>query len=173
MTTPEPMACPLPPDPGADAKVWVLRKLAEHIKDGCGSFRTMIYDYLDMDYSTAYLAGGMEVSNALSSEEDFAQDEAERAALKAELAALRCDLDASATEIMRLQGELAEARGAVADAKLLLRAALDIDRDTHFQGPCMGEFIFWVGDVRHTVPQGPDGLPTLSPEARAALEAKP
>ena len=47
----------------------MLKKISQYIKDGGGSFRALIYGYLNLQYTDAYLAGGMDLSNAICTEE--------------------------------------------------------------------------------------------------------
>ena len=58
------------PEPSTEAKLWVLGQIAKFIHDteGNGSFRKLIYEYLDLDYADAYLAGGMVLTTTLSQE---------------------------------------------------------------------------------------------------------
>ena len=59
------------PEPNSEAKLWVITQLAQFIHDtnGSGSFRHMIYEYLNLpNYHDAYLAGGMVITNTLSEE---------------------------------------------------------------------------------------------------------
>ena len=53
-----------------EAKLWVIQQIAKFIHDteANGSFRTLIYEYLDLDYAEAYLVGGMDITNSLSHE---------------------------------------------------------------------------------------------------------
>lgn len=53
-----------------EAKLWVLRQISQFIRDteAQGTFRKLIYEYLDLDYTDAYLAGGMDIINSLSHE---------------------------------------------------------------------------------------------------------
>lgn len=53
-----------------EAKLWVIQQIAQFIHDteGNGSFRKLIYEYLDLDYGEAYMAGGMVITNTLSHE---------------------------------------------------------------------------------------------------------
>lgn len=57
-------------EPSTEAKLWVLKQIAKFIRDteAQGSFRKLIYEYLDLDYTDAYLAGGMDIINSLSHE---------------------------------------------------------------------------------------------------------
>lgn len=61
---------PITPEPSTEAKLWVIGQIAKFIHDthGDGSFRCMIYEYLKLGYSEAYLAGGMTITNTLSKE---------------------------------------------------------------------------------------------------------
>jgi hypothetical protein len=56
------------PEPSTEAKLWVLGQIAKFIHDteARGSFRRLIYEYLDLDYVEAYVAGGMDITNTLS-----------------------------------------------------------------------------------------------------------
>lgn len=58
------------PEPSTEAKLWVIEQITKFIHDtgGNGSFRKLIYEYLDLDYADAYLAGGMVITNTLSHE---------------------------------------------------------------------------------------------------------
>lgn len=58
-------------EPPAEAKLWVIEQIAKFIRDtkGHGSFRKLIYEYLNLEYVDAYLAGGMDITNMLSPEE--------------------------------------------------------------------------------------------------------
>ena len=57
-------------EPSTEAKLWVLRQISQFIRDteAQGTFRKLIYEYLDLDYTDAYLAGGMDIINSLSHE---------------------------------------------------------------------------------------------------------
>lgn len=59
------------PEPSTEAKLWVIEQIAKFIRDtkGHGSFRKLIYEYLNLEYVDAYLAGGMDITNMLSPEE--------------------------------------------------------------------------------------------------------
>lgn len=58
------------PEPSTEAKLWVIQQLAQFIRDteGDGSFRKMIYDYLNLSYQEAYLAGGTVITNSIDKE---------------------------------------------------------------------------------------------------------
>lgn len=58
-------------EPSTEAKLWVIEQISRFIRDtkGHGSFRKLIYDYLNLEYADAYLAGGMDITNMLSPEE--------------------------------------------------------------------------------------------------------
>jgi hypothetical protein len=64
-------------EPPTEAKLWVITQLAQFIHDhkAEGTFRTMIYNYLNLTYQEAYLAGGMTITNSLSrdSYEEFVE----------------------------------------------------------------------------------------------------
>jgi len=64
--------------PTVDQVAWVFQQINNHIRDG-GSFRVLIYDRLEYtgpgDYSTLYLAGGMNISNACNCYHDDAKTE--------------------------------------------------------------------------------------------------
>lgn len=53
-----------------EVKLWTISQIAKFINDGGGTFRKLIYEYLDLDYVDAYEAGGMVITNALCREED-------------------------------------------------------------------------------------------------------
>jgi hypothetical protein len=55
-------------EPSTEAKLWVITQLAQFIHDhkADGTFRTLIYDYLNLTYQEAYLASGMTITNRLS-----------------------------------------------------------------------------------------------------------
>ena len=65
------------PEPPTYAKLWVISQLAQfiHNNKADGTFRTMIYDYLNLSYQEAYLAGGMVITNSLSKDnyEEFVE----------------------------------------------------------------------------------------------------
>lgn len=56
------------PEPSTEAKLWVVQQIAKfiHETEAHGSFRKLIYDYLNLDYVEAYLAGGMDITNTMS-----------------------------------------------------------------------------------------------------------
>lgn len=48
-----------------EVKLWTISQIAKFINDGGGTFRKLIYDYLNLDYMDAHMAGGMTITNAL------------------------------------------------------------------------------------------------------------
>lgn len=57
------------PEPTSESKLWVITQIASFIHDtrADGTFRTLIYDYLNFNnYHEPYLAGGMTITNSLS-----------------------------------------------------------------------------------------------------------
>lgn len=57
-------------EPSTEAKLWVVDKIAQFIIDteGDGTFRKLIYEYLNLEYSEAYEAGAMCITNSISSD---------------------------------------------------------------------------------------------------------
>ena len=57
-------------EPSTEAKLWVIDRIAQFIIDteGDGTFRKLIYDYLNLDYAEAYEAGAMCINNSISTE---------------------------------------------------------------------------------------------------------
>lgn len=49
-----------------EVKLWTVSQIAKFINDGGGTFRKLIYEYLDLDYMDACVAGGMTITNALA-----------------------------------------------------------------------------------------------------------
>lgn len=47
-------------------KLWIISQIAKFILDGGGTFRKLIYEYLELDYASAYGAGGMTISNCVN-----------------------------------------------------------------------------------------------------------
>ena len=58
------------PEPSTEAKLWVIEQIAKFIRDtkGHGSFRKLIYEYLNLEYVEAYEAGAMCITNSISSD---------------------------------------------------------------------------------------------------------
>lgn len=57
-------------EPSTEAKLWVVDRIAQFICDtqGDGTFRKLIYEYLNLQYAEAYEAGAMCITNSLSTE---------------------------------------------------------------------------------------------------------
>ena len=57
-------------EPSTEAKLWVIDQIAQFIIDteGDGTFRKLIYDYLNLQYAEAYEAGAMCITNSMSSD---------------------------------------------------------------------------------------------------------
>ena len=57
-------------EPSTEAKLWVIDRIAQFICDteGEGTFRKLIYDYLNLDYADAYDAGAMCITSSISSD---------------------------------------------------------------------------------------------------------
>ena len=58
------------PEPSTEAKLWVVDKIAQFIIDteGDGTFRKLIYEYLNLEYVEAYEAGAMCITSSISSD---------------------------------------------------------------------------------------------------------
>mgnify|MGYP000606058725 CR=1 FL=1 len=59
--------------PDERTKLWMLERIDEYRKDGCGSFRTFL-DFVEMDYSSAYGCGGMNLTNNLAADDEVIVD---------------------------------------------------------------------------------------------------
>ena len=57
-------------EPSTEAKLWVIDRIAQFICDteGEGTFRKLIYEYLNLEYVEAYEAGAMCITNSISSD---------------------------------------------------------------------------------------------------------
>ena len=58
-------------EPSIEAKLWVISQISRFIHDtkGDGTYRTLIYDYLNFNnYHEPYEAGAMVITNSISKE---------------------------------------------------------------------------------------------------------